>query len=67
MECCFRRKGYDGISTYIDAPEFLNGVECHDFFEQIIPVITLYGPASQHLSLLRLDGGVLLPCHWEVW
>jgi hypothetical protein len=37
-------------ATYVYAPEFFDGVECNDFFEQIIPVITLYGPGKVSIS-----------------
>lgn len=29
------------LGTYVDAPEFLNGAECDDFLQQIVPVIAL--------------------------
>lgn len=28
-------------TTYVDAPELFDGVECNDFLQQVIPVITL--------------------------
>lgn len=28
-------------STYVDAPEFLDGVECDDLLQQIIPIVAL--------------------------
>jgi hypothetical protein len=32
--------------AYVDAPEFLYRVECDDFLQQIVPVITLSGNVS---------------------
>lgn len=29
------------VRSYVDAPEFFDGVECDDFLEQVVPVIAL--------------------------
>lgn len=39
--CFFGLFGVGGLCTYVDAPEFFHGAESNDFFEQIVPVITL--------------------------
>lgn len=33
--------------AYVDTPEFLNRVECNNFLQQIVPVITLGGNVSK--------------------
>jgi ABC-type transport system involved in cytochrome c biogenesis ATPase subunit len=35
------QSGIDNEMTYVDTPEFLNRVESHDLFQQVIPVVAL--------------------------
>lgn len=34
--------------AYVDAPEFLDGVECNNLLEKIIPVVTLFPVSCQY-------------------
>lgn len=40
-DCIFCGSSAVVLGTYVDAPEFLNGAECNDFLQQIVPVIAL--------------------------
>lgn len=46
-------------ATYVDAPEFLDGAECDDLLQQIIPVIAL----DKTKSVLRSDTPILSDSH----
>ena len=42
----FETVHWSSETAYVDTPEFLYRVECDDFLQQIVPVITLSGNVS---------------------
>lgn len=51
-----------GLRSYIDTPEFLDGVECNDLLQQIVPVVALPKLANEAHSIERV-----LPFHSVAW
>ena len=51
-----------GDSAYVNAPEFLNGVEGDNFFQEIIPIVILN--RSQYCNQGDGDVGAYLSTWW---
>ena len=49
------------LTTYVNAPEFLNRVESDDLLQQIIPVVALIRRSA---VITRNDSRLDIPCHW---
>lgn len=52
----------EGQGAYVDSPEFLNGIEGHDLFEEVVPVLVLYN--NQHPALKELTPVSCLSARW---
>ena len=48
-------------ASYKNAPEFFNGVEGDDFFEEVIPIIAL---GMELVRLIPLEDEENRPCRW---
>lgn len=39
--------GYRGVSSYVDAPEFFDGIEGDNLLQEVVPIVIL-GPSQYH-------------------
>lgn len=53
-------------TTYVDAPELLDGVEGDNFLEQIVPIVALF---TVNARTIELDSRLYIdqPFRWRVW